>query len=150
MEEKRKKGCGCGVSQKKIKKGYVINIEDATKENKNFRKVLYTGENSQLVVMSINPGEDIGEEIHSLDQFIRIEEGSGETILNGIKHVVEDDFAIIIPAGVKHNIINTSKRERMKLYTIYSPAEHKDGVVHPTKKDALNDKDDHFDGETTE
>jgi len=131
-------------------KGYVVNIEDATKENDNFRKVLYTGKNSQLVVMSILSGDDIGEEVHDLDQFIRIEKGEGKAILDGVEHQVEDDFAIVVPAGASHNIINTSQDESLKLYTVYSPPEHKDGIVHVTKEDALNDEDDHFDGVTTE
>lgn len=131
-------------------KGYVVNIEDATKENDNFRKVLYTGKNSQLVVMSILPGDDIGEEVHDLDQFIRIEKGEGKAVLDGVEHQVEDDFAIVVPAGASHNIINTSQDEPLKLYTVYSPPEHKDGIVHVTKEDALSDEDDHFDGVTTE
>ena len=131
-------------------KGYVVNIEDATKENDNFRKVLYTGKNSQLVVMSILPGDDIGEEVHDLDQFIRIEKGEGKAILDGVEHQVEDDFAIVVPAGASHNIINTSQDESLKLYTVYSPPEHKDGIVHVTKEDALSDEGDHFDGVTTE
>lgn len=136
--------------EKNNKKGYVVNIEDITKENEYFRKVLYTGEHSQLVVMSINPGEDIGEEVHSLDQFIRIEDGKGKAILNDVEHLIEDDFVIVVPAGAKHNIINTSIDKKLKLYTVYSPAEHKDQVLHPTKEDAENDTDDHFDGKTTE
>ncbi len=153
MEEKQQ-GCGISKPQKVtsgiIDNGYIIDIEDATKENNNFRKVLYTAKNSQLVVMSIKPGEDIGEEIHELDQFIRIEKGKGKVILNDVKHPIEDDFAIIIPAGVKHNVINTAKCGVLKLYTVYSPPEHKDGIIHSTKKDALDDEDDHFDGKTTE
>lgn len=136
--------------EKNNKKGYVVNIEDITKENEYFRKVLYTGEHSQLVVMSINPGEDIGEEVHSLDQFIRIEDGKGKAILNDVEHLIEDDFVIVVPAGAKHNIINTSIDKKLKLYTVYSPAEHKDQVLHSTKEDAENDTDDHFDGKTTE
>ncbi len=131
-------------------KGYIANIEKATKENDNFRKVLYTGKHSQLVVMSIEPGQDIGEEVHSLDQFIRIEEGKGKAILDGLEHDLEDDFAIVIPAGTKHNVVNTSNSEVMKLYTVYSPPEHKDGVIHVKKEDAINDENDHFDGKTTE
>jgi len=100
--------------------------------------------------MSINPGEDIGEEVHSLDQFIRIEDGKGKAILNDVEHLIEDDFAIVVPAGAKHNIINTSIDKKLKLYTVYSPAEHKDQVLHSTKEDAENDTDDHFDGKTTE
>lgn len=130
-------------------KGYVGNIEEATLENNNFRKVLYTAQNSQLVVMSINPGEEIGAEVHHLDQFIRIETGSGKAILDGVEHIITDGYAIVVPAGTNHNVINTSE-EVMKLYTVYSPPEHKDGVVHATKDDAMNDHDDHFDGKTTE
>lgn len=131
-------------------KGYVANIEDAAKENDNFRKVLYTAKFSQLVVMSLKPSEEIGEEVHTLDQFIRIESGKGKVILDGVEHEAEDNFAIVIPAGTKHNVINTSSDESMKLYTIYSPPEHRDGVVHATKEDAMNDKTDEFDGKTTE
>ncbi len=131
-------------------KGYITNIEETTKENNNFRKVLYTGKNSQLVVMSIAPGDEIGEEIHDLDQFIRIEQGEGRAILDGVEHEVKDDFAIVVPAGANHNIINTSEEKPLKLYTVYSPPEHKDKIIHETREDALNDKDDHFDGVTTE
>jgi len=128
--------------------GYVANIEQLTKENENFRTVLYTAPNSQLVVMSLLPGEDIGEEVHELDQFIRIEEGKGKAVLNDIEYDIEDDFAIVIPAGTKHNIINDGD-ETMKLYTVYSPAEHKDGTIHVTKQDAMENEE-HFDGVTTE
>jgi mannose-6-phosphate isomerase-like protein (cupin superfamily) len=130
-------------------KGYVVDIEKATKENKNFRKVLYTAKNSQLVVMSLKPGEEIGAEVHTLDQFIRIEKGKGKAVLDNVEHKIEDDYAVVIPAGARHNIINTSKDKEMKLYTIYSPPEHRDGVVHRTKDDAIAD-DEHFDGKTTE
>ncbi len=130
-------------------KGYVTNIEKATEENSNFRKVLYTGRNSQLVVMSLNPGEEIGEEIHDLDQFIRVEEGKGTAILDGAEHAIEDGTAVVIPAGCKHNIVNSSEEE-MKLYTIYSPPEHKDGIIHESREVAMADPDDHFDGKTTE
>lgn len=135
-------------SLKKMK-GYISNIEKTTKENENFRKVLYTGKNSQLVVMSLQPGEEIGEEVHSLDQFIRVEQGRGRAILDGAEHEIEDDYAVVIPAGAKHNIVNDGN-EKMKLYTIYSPPEHKDEIIHKTKQDALDDHDDHFDGKTTE
>ncbi len=133
-------------------KGYINNIEDATKENENFRKVLYTGKNSQLVVMSLQPMEEIGSEVHpDIDQFIRIEEGVGKAVLDEVETVIEDDFAVVIPAGTEHNIINTSETEVMKLYTIYSPPEHKEGTIHPTKTDAEANHDaDHFDGVTTE
>ena len=132
-------------------KGYVSNIEKETVENENFRKVLYTAKHSQLVVMSLKPGEEIGEEVHHLDQFLRIEEGeNGVAILDGAEHSVGKDFAIVVPAGTRHNVVNKSTDKPMKLYTVYSPPEHKDGVVHQTKNDAMMDKDDHFDGKTTE
>ena len=115
--------------------GFLINIEKATMQNDNFRKVLNTAQNSQLVVMSLLPGEEIGSEVHDLDQFIRFESGRGKVILDGEEHEVEDDWAVVIPAGVEHNVINTSESEKMKLYSIYSPPEHPDGTVHPTKAD---------------
>ncbi len=129
--------------------GYITNIEQDSIENNNFRKVLYTAKNSQLVLMSLQPGEEIGSEVHHLDQFIRIEAGSGKTILDGIEHNISDGFAVIVPSGVEHNIINTSS-EVMKLYTVYSPPNHKDGTVHTTKAEAEADEDEHFDGQTTE
>ncbi len=119
-----------------MKKGYVVNIEKETLENENFRKVLYTSNYSQLVVMNLKPQEEIGEEVHGLDQFIRIEKGKGKAVLNDEEYDIEDDFAIVIPAGTKHNIINTSNKEKMKLYTIYSPPEHQDGTIHSTKTEA--------------
>lgn len=115
----------------------VTNIEKATKDNTNFRTVLHTGPKSQLTVMSLKPGEDIGMEIHADgDQFLRIEQGKGKAVLNGEEYQVEDDFAIVIPAGVEHNVINTGD-EDMKLYSIYSPAEHPPGTVHVTKEEAM-------------
>lgn len=130
--------------------GYVNNIEKLTEENNNFRKVLYTANNSQLVVMSLKPQEDIGSEVHEeLDQFIRIEEGKGKAVLNGKEYDIEEGSAVVIPGGTKHNIINTSEDEPMKLYTVYSPPEHKDGVVHETKEEAEADHEE-FDGNTTE
>lgn len=131
-------------------KGYIKNIEKETLENNNFRKVLYTGKYSQLVAMHLNPGEEIGEEIHELDQFLRIEEGDGVAILDDVSTDVHDDFAIVVPAGAKHNLKNTSTDRVMKIYTIYSPPEHKDGTIHATKMDAMNDHEDHFNGITTE
>lgn len=130
-------------------RGYVINIEKTSLENENFRKVLYTAKNSQLVVMSLKSGEEIGMEIHQLDQFIRVEAGKGRTILNGIEHQIEDGYVVVVPAGVEHNIINNSDQD-MKLYTVYSPPNHYDGVVHKTKADAIADEEEHFDGKTTE
>lgn len=130
-------------------KGYVNDINKLTKENENFRKVVYTAKNSQLVLMSLKPGEEIGEEVHQLDQFLRIEEGEGKAILDGVEHDVKDDWAIVVPAGAKHNVINTSPDRMMKLYTIYSPPNHREGVVHQTKEEAVAD-DETFDGTTTE
>lgn len=127
-------------------KGYITNIEEATLQNTDYRRVLYTSKNSQLVLMNIQPGDEIGMEVHSLDQFIRIEQGSAKVILDEVEHEVEDDFAIVIPAGANHNVINTGQVE-LKLYSVYSPAEHKDGVVHMTKAD---EEEEHFDGVTTE
>lgn len=131
-------------------KGYVINIQKASLENENFRKVLYTAKNSQLVVMSLKPGEDIGEEVHQLDQFIRCEAGEGKAILDDVEHIIADDFVVVVPAGTKHNIINTSQAKPLKLYTLYSPPNHKDGTIHHTKEDAIKDEGEHFDGKTTE
>lgn len=130
--------------------GYVANIEKETEENENFRKVLYTAKFSQLVVMALKPGEEIGEETHALDQFIRIEKGTGKAILDDVEHDIANDFAIVVPAGTKHNFVNTSENEPMKLYTIYSPPEHRDGTVHATKEDAMADTTDEFEGKTTE
>ena len=130
-------------------KGYITNIEKDSLENENFRKVLYTGKNSQLVLMAIEPKDDIGEEVHNLDQFIRVEAGKGLAILDGVKHEISDGSAIVIPAGTMHNIINSSETEKLKLYSVYSPPEHKDGTIHKTKNEAENNKK-HFDGETTE
>lgn len=126
-------------------KGYITNIENDTLQNEYFRKVLYTAQHSQLVLMSLQPKEDIGEEIHEIvDQFIRIEEGEGKAILNGEEHTLADGSAIVIPAGTKHNIFNTSTEKKLKLYTIYSPAHHRDKTIHKSKKDALADKEDHL------
>jgi mannose-6-phosphate isomerase-like protein (cupin superfamily) len=127
---------------------YITNIEEATIKNDTFRKVLFTAEHSQLVLMSLKPGEDIGAETHGLDQFIRVESGRGLARLNGAEYPLEDGTAVVIPAGIEHNILN-SGHESLKLYTIYSPPEHKDGTVHATKQDGLNDREDHFDGKTT-
>ena len=116
--------------------GYVANIEKETLENDNFRKVLFTAPNSQLVVMSLESGEDIGMEVHEEhDQFIRIEQGQGKAVLNGEESEIEDDSAVVIPAGAEHNIVNTGDT-KMKLYTVYSPPEHADGTVHATKEEA--------------
>jgi mannose-6-phosphate isomerase-like protein (cupin superfamily) len=130
-------------------KGYITNIEDDTLKNGDFRRVLYTGKNSQLVLMSLRPKEEIGEETHTLDQFIRVEAGDGVAILDGVKHRISDGSAVVIPAGTKHNIVNDSDTEELKLYTLYSPPEHRDGTIHRTKADALSHEE-HFDGRTTE
>lgn len=135
--------------EKKSKKGHVVNIEKATIENNYFRKVLYTAENMQLVLMSLKPGEDIGEEIHQLDQFFRIESGEGKAILNGTSHKVGDGFSIIVPAGTRHNLINTSSKEPLQIYTLYAPPNHLDGTIHKTKAEAEKDEE-HFEGVTTE
>jgi mannose-6-phosphate isomerase-like protein (cupin superfamily) len=130
--------------------GYYGDIERLTLENENFRKVLYTAKHSQLVVMSLKPGEDIGAEMHTLDQFIRCEAGQGVAILAGEERPMTDGVSVVVPAGVEHNVRNTSSNTAMKLYTIYSPPEHRDGTIHATKADAMAGTDDHFDGKTTE
>lgn len=130
-------------------KGFVTNIEAVTLENEDFRRVLYTAEHSQLVVMSIPAGEDIGEEVHDVDQFIRIEEGEGQSVLDGVERELTDGSVVVIPAGVRHNIKNTSQSDALKLYTLYSPPHHEDAVVHKTKADALKDGE-HFEGKTTD
>lgn len=130
-------------------KGYVTNIENDTLNNKDFRRVLYTAKNTQLVLMSLRGKEEIGEETHALDQFIRVEAGHGIAILDGVKHRISDGSAVVIPAGAKHNVINDSDTEELKLYTLYSPPEHRDGTIHPTKRDALSHEE-HFDGKTSE
>ena len=125
--------------------GFVGNIEELTLANNNFRQVVYTGQHAQLVFMSLKPNEDIGMEVHeTTDQFLRIEQGEGKVILNQEEHLVKDGFAIIVPAGTNHNVINTSSEKDLKLYTIYSPSHHKDGVIHKTKQDALADETDHL------
>jgi mannose-6-phosphate isomerase-like protein (cupin superfamily) len=131
-------------------KGFKANIEKDTLSNSDFRRVLYTGKNSQLVLMNLRPGEEIGEEVHkTIDQFFRFEKGEGIVSIDGIKRNVTDGDAVVIPAGARHNVINTSKTTELKLYTIYSPPEHQDGTVRKTKADALA-KPEEFDGKTTE
>ena len=129
-------------------KGFVADIEKVTLENENFRQVLYTAKNCQLVLMSLRPGEDIGEEVHTLDQFFRCEQGEGKAILDGTEYAIENGTVLIVPAGARHNIINGSDGA-MKLYTLYSPPNHRDGVVHRAKADAEKAAE-HFDGATTE
>lgn len=125
--------------------GYVGNIEKLTLENSNFRRVVYTSQHVQLVIMSLKPKEEIGFEVHEItDQFLRIEKGTGKVIMNGEEHEIGDGSAIVVPAKTKHNVLNTSSTEDLKLYTVYSPPHHKDGVVHKTKEEAEKDKEDHL------
>ena len=130
-------------------KGFVDDIEDLTESNKDFRRVLYTGKNLQLVLMSLKAGEEIGEEVHTgHDQFFRVEKGKGEVWIDGVKTKVKADFAIIVPAGARHNVINTGDKA-LRLYTLYGPPEHRDGIVRATKAEA-DASEEHFDGVLTE
>lgn len=123
--------------------GFVGNIEKLTRANKNFRTVIFTAPHSQLVLMTLQPNEEIGSEVHpDVDQFFRFEKGNGKVVLNGEEHQVTDGFAVVVPAGTEHNVVNTSSTETLNLYTIYSPAEHRDKVIHKTKADALSDTTD--------
>lgn len=129
-------------------KGFIKNIEDIAVKNADFRQVLYTAKNCQLVVMSLKPKEEIGMEVHHLDQFFRVEEGSGEAVLDGVTTPISEGYAVIVPAGTNHNIINTGSVP-LKLYTIYAPPNHRDGVIHHTRAEAEQDEE-QFDGKTTE
>lgn len=129
-------------------KGFVQNIEDLAEKNDKFRQVLYTAKNSQLVLMSLKPQEDIGAEIHKVDQFFRVEEGAGEAVLDGARTPIQAGFAVLVPAGVNHNIVNTGTVP-LKLYTLYAPPNHRDGVIHESRADAEGDTE-HFNGKTTE
>lgn len=129
-------------------KGFVQDIERLAIANADFRKVLYTAKNCQLVLMSLKPQEEIGAEVHRLDQFFRVEEGTGEAVLDGVRTVIQAGFAVVVPAGAKHNIVNTGSVP-LKLYTLYAPPNHRDGVVHHTRADAEADSE-QFDGKTTE
>ena len=129
-------------------KGFVKDIEELAVKNDEFRRVLYTAKNCQLVVMSLKPKEEIGAEVHKLDQFFRVEEGTGEAILDGVRTAIRAGFAVLVPAGMNHNIVNTGNVP-LKLYTIYSHPNHRDGVVHHTRTDAEADNE-YFDGKTTE
>jgi len=125
--------------------GYLGNIEKLTLENTYFRQVLFTGQHAQLVLMCLQPQEEIGEEVHEIvDQFFRVEAGEGKLIINGEEHLVGDGDAFIVPAQTKHNLINTSSDKQLKLYTIYAPPHHKDGVIHKTKEAAEADTSDHL------
>jgi mannose-6-phosphate isomerase-like protein (cupin superfamily) len=131
-------------------KGFHANIEKDTLENSNFRKVLYTSKHSQLVLMSLKPKEEIGMEVHNEnDQFFRFEKGQGKVIIDGNEYDVTDGSAIVVPTGAEHNVINVSETDDLKLYTIYSPAHHKDGIVRATKEEAVAQEAE-FDGKTTE
>lgn len=129
-------------------KGFVQNIEGLAVKNEEFRRVLYTAKHCQLVLMALKPTEEIGMEVHTLDQFFRVEEGSGEAVLDGVRTPIQTGFAVVVPAGANHNIINTGIVP-MKLYTLYAPPNHRDGIVHHTRADAEADNE-HYDGKTTE
>jgi mannose-6-phosphate isomerase-like protein (cupin superfamily) len=133
-----------------MKKGFHANLEGETRKNTDFRRVLYTGRYSQLVLMRLLPGEEIGEETHDdVDQFFRFETGQGEVIIDGTRHAVKDGSGVVVPSGSKHNVVNTSKTADLKLYTIYSPPEHKDKVIRKTRHEAMA-REEHFNGKTTE
>jgi mannose-6-phosphate isomerase-like protein (cupin superfamily) len=133
-----------------MKKGFTSNLEEETKKNTDFRRVLYTGKYSQLVLMCLKQKEDIGEETHDdVDQFFRFEEGEGVVVIDGVKNAVKDGSGVIVPSGAKHNVVNTSKTKDLKLYTMYSPPEHQDKVVRKTKLEALA-REEHYDGKPTE
>ncbi|PJC81666.1 cupin domain-containing protein [Candidatus Roizmanbacteria bacterium CG_4_8_14_3_um_filter_36_10] len=130
--------------------GYTANIEESVLANNSFRQVLYTGKHSQLVLMNLKPKEEIGMEVHSdNDQFFRFEKGEGKCIIDGNEYPLKDGVVIVVPAGANHNVINISETEDLKLYTIYSPAHHKDGIIRVTKQEAVTNEEE-FDGKTTE
>ncbi len=135
-------------SQPAARKGFVQNIEKLTERNDDFRRVMYTARNLQLVVMSLSPGEHIGVETHDVDQFFRVEQGTGEVLIDGHRSPIGAGSAVVVPAGSQHNFINTGKT-KLKLYTLYAPPNHRDGVVHHTKADAERDHE-RFDGKTSE
>lgn len=133
-----------------MKKGFVKNIEELTKGNSDFRRVLYTGKHAQLVLMSLPPKGEIGMETHpENDQFFRFDAGHGKVVIDGVEQEVTDGFAVVVPAGAEHNVINTSETEDLKLYTLYSPPHHKNGIVRSTKEEAEKNEEE-FDGQTTE
>ncbi len=130
-------------------RGFITNIEKDTLDNSFFRQVIFTASHCQLVLMALGPGEEIGEEVHeTLDQFFRFEQGEGKVVIEGEDFAIKDGFAAVIPAGTKHNIINTSQDQPLKLYTIYSPPNHQDKTIHKTKEEAER-ADEHFDGKTS-
>lgn len=122
-------------------RGYVTNIDRETVKNRNFRKVLFTAKHHQLVVMSLKPGEDIGEETHRVDQFIRVEQGQGVVVMGRKKSRIQADSAFVIPAGTKHNVINKSKNKDLKIYTVYSSPQHEDRAIHKTKEEAEEEEE---------
>ena len=128
--------------------GFIKDIERLAAENAEFRQVLYTAQHCQLVLMALKPHEEIGAEVHTLDQFFRVEDGTGEAVLDGIRTPIRGGFAVLVPAGTNHNIINTGS-EPLKLHTLYAPPHHRDGVIHHTRANAEADNE-HFDGRTTE
>lgn len=133
-----------------MKKGFITDIETATTENTDFRRVLYTGKYTQLVLMNLPPGEEIGMEVHDdVDQFFRFEEGEGTVVIDGVETAVKDGSGVVVPSGAMHNVVNTSKTAHLKLYTIYGPPEHLDKTVRRTRKEALENEE-HFDGKPTE
>lgn len=133
-----------------MKKGFAANLEEETRKNTDFRRVLYTGKFSQLVLMCLKPKEEIGEETHDdVDQFFRFEEGEGVVVIDGVRNEVKDGRGVVVPSGAKHNVLNTSKTKSLKLYTIYSPPEHQDKIVRRTKQEALA-REEHFNGKPTE
>lgn len=149
MSEVKRQIAATRKSKTRAMKGFVADIEELTEENSDFRRVLYTGKNLQLVLMAIQPGEEIGEETHpDRDQFFRVEKGKGEVWIDGHRSKIKSDDAIVVPAGARHNIVNTGDKA-LRLYTIYTPPEHRDGTVQATKSDADADEE-HFDGKTTE
>jgi mannose-6-phosphate isomerase-like protein (cupin superfamily) len=139
---------GRSAGKRGIMRGFVQDIEGLAVKNVEFRQVLYTAKHCQLVVMALKPKEEIGAEVHTLDQFFRVEEGAGEAVLDGVRTAIRAGFAVVVPAGTNHNIINTGSVP-LKLYTLYAPPNHRDGVVHQTRADAEADTE-HFDGKTTE
>ena len=133
-----------------MKKGFAADIEKETVKNTDFRRVLYTGKFSQLVLMCLKPGEEIGEEVHDdVDQFFRFEEGEGKVVIDDTEYKVKDGSAVVVPSSAKHNVLNTSKTANLKLYTIYSPPEHQDKVVRKTREEAMAHEE-HYDGKPTE
>ena len=149
MSEIVRQAAATRKSKSKAMKGFVADIEELTEENSDFRRVLYTGKNLQLVLMAIQPGEEIGEETHAdRDQFFRVEKGKGEVWIDGHRSKIKSDDAIVVPAGARHNIVNTGDKP-LRLYTLYAPPEHRDGTLQATKADA-DAQEEHFDGKTTE